>query len=217
VGKDLKMRTKVALLLLASMTGACTYPKTDLADRGVESVNQPVLARETFVFDAAAPAGVLAPEEMGRLDGWFRSLELGYGDSIYVDGAYAEGVRAQVGQLAGRYGMVVLPAAPVTAGAIAPGSVRVVVSRTRAEVPNCPNWSRPAQPNYHNRSMSNYGCAVNSNLAAMVANPEDLFHGQEVGATADTITATKAVDLYRTTPPSGSKGLQDVSTKQQGQ
>lgn len=216
LGKDLMMRTKVALLLLASMTGACTYPKTDLADRGVESVNQPVLARETFVFDAAAPAGVLAPEEMGRLDGWFRSLDLGYGDSIYVDGAYAEGVRAQVGQLAGRYGMVVLPAAPVTAGAIAPGSVRVVVSRTRAEVPNCPNWSRPAQPNYHNRSMSNYGCAVNSNLAAMVANPEDLFHGQEVGATTDTITATKAVDLYRTTPPSGSKGLQDVSTKQQG-
>jgi len=217
VGKDLKMRTKVALLLLASMTGACTYPKTDLADRGVESVNQPVLARETFVFDAAAPAGVLAPEEMGRLDGWFRSLDLGYGDSIYVDGAYAEGVRAQVGQLAGRYGMVVLPAAPVTAGAIAPGSVRVVVSRTRAEVPNCPNWSRPAQPNYHNRSMSNYGCAVNSDLAAMVANPEDLFHGQEVGAPADTITATKAVELYRATPPTGSKGLSDVSTKQGNQ
>jgi len=217
VGKDLKMRNKVALLLLASLTGACSsYPKTDLADRGLESVNQPVLARETFVFDAAAPAGVLAPEEMGRLDGWFRSLDLAYGDSIYVDGPYAEGVRAQVGQLAGRYGMIVLPAAPVTAGAIAPGSVRVVVTRTRAEVPNCPNWNRLAQPNYHNRSMSNYGCAVNSDLAAMVANPEDLFHGQQVGATADTVTATKAVDLYRTTPPTGSKGLQAVSTKQQG-
>jgi pilus assembly protein CpaD len=214
VGKDLKMRTKVALILLASLTGACTYPKVDLPDRGVESVNQPVLARETFVFDAAAPAGVLAPEEMGRLDAWFRSLDLAYGDSIYVDGAYAEGVRAQVGQLAGRYGMVVLPAAPVTAGAIAPGSVRVVVTRTRAEVPNCPNWGRPAQPNYHNRSSSNFGCAINSDLAAMVANPEDLFHGQEVGATTDTITATKAIELYRSTAPTGSQGLQDVSTKQ---
>lgn len=214
----MNMRTKAALLFLVSMTGACSsYPKTDLADRGVESVNQPVLARETFVFDAAAPAGVLAPEEMGRLDSWFRSLGLGYGDSIYVDGAYAEGVRAQVGQIAGRYGMMVLPAAPVTAGMIPPGSVRIVVSRTRAEVPNCPNWSIRSEPNYHNRSMSNYGCAINSNLAAMVANPEDLFHGQEVGATTDTITATKAVELYRSTAPSGSKGLQDISTKQQGQ
>ena len=208
------MRTKFALLLLVSATGACTYPKVDLADRGMQSVNQPVLAHETFVFDASAPAGMLAPEEMGRLDGWFKSLDLRYGDSIYVDGAESEGVRAQVGQLAGRYGMMVLPAAPVTAGAIAPGSVRVVVSRTRAEVPNCPNWKVPSQPNYANRSMSNFGCAVNGNLAAMAANPEDLFHGQEVGAAADTITATKAVSLYRSTPPSGSKGLQDVSTKQ---
>ena len=57
------------------------------------------------------------------------------------------------------------------------GPVRVVVSRTRATVPNCPNWSVPSQPNYNNRSMSNFGCAVNSNLAAMVANPEDLVHG----------------------------------------
>ena len=212
------MRTKIATLLLVSITAACSsYPKTDLADRGVESVNQPVLAHETFAFDAAAPAGVLAPEEMGRLDGWFRSLDLAYGDSIYVDGANAEGVRAQVGQLAGRYGMTVLPAAPVTQGAIASGSVRIVVSRTRAEVPNCPNWGRPAQPNFHNRSMSNYGCAVNGDLAAMVANPDDLFHGQEVGGATDTITATKAVALYRSTAPSGSKGLQDVSTKQQGQ
>ena len=208
------MRTKVVLLFLASATAACSYTPHDFADRGVESVNQPVLARETFVFDAAAPAGVLAPEEMGRLDGWFHSLNLAYGDSIYVDGTGSEAARAQVAQLAGRYGMMVLPAAPVTAGAIAPGSVRVVVSRTRAEVPNCPNWSVPSQPNYNNRSMSNYGCSVNSNLAAMVANPEDLFHGQQVGPTADTITATKAVALYRSTAPSGSKGLQDINTKQ---
>ncbi len=39
----------------------------------------------------------------------------------------------------------------------------------------------PSQPNYNNRSMSNFGCGVNSNLAAMVANPEDLIHGRESG------------------------------------
>lgn len=212
----MKMRTKIILLSLASATAACSYTPHDLPDRGVESVHQPVLSRDTFVFDAAAPSGVLPPEEMGRLDAWFRSLGLGYGDSIFVDGDYADGARAQVAQIAGHYGMMVLPAAPVTAGAIPPGTVRVVVTRTRAEVPGCPNWSVPSQPNYNNRSMSNFGCAVNGDLAAMVANPEDLFHGQEVGPAVDTITATKAIELYRTTPPSGSKGLQDVSTKQQG-
>jgi pilus assembly protein CpaD len=101
--------------------------------------------------------------------------------------------------------------APVTAGAVAPGSVRVIVSRTRAEVPGCPNWSRPAQPNYNNRSMPNFGCGVNSDLAAMVANPEDLLHGREAGSAGDPIAAARAVDTYRSTAQTGTKGLQDVS------
>ena len=70
-----------------------------------------------------------------------------------------------------------------------------------------------AQPNFENRSMSNFGCGVNSNLADMVANPEDLFHGREGTGVGDALTATKAVNYYRTTPPTGTKGLQDINTK----
>ena len=122
--------------------------------------------------------------------------------------------REQVANVAGRYGILVQPGAPVTAGAIQPGSVRVVVSRRRASVPGCPNWSVPSQPNYENRSMSNFGCAVNSSMAAMVADPVDLIHGREGTGVLDTATATKAVQYYRTTPPTGTKGLQDVNTKE---
>ena len=111
--------------------------------------------------------------------------------------------------------MMVEPGAPVTAGAVPNGMVRVIVSRTRAEVPNCPNWSVPSQPNYNNRTMSNFGCGVNSNLAAMVANPEDLVHGREGAVVVDPSTGTKAIVLYRTTAPTGAKGLQDISTKKE--
>jgi pilus assembly protein CpaD len=54
---------------------------------------------------------------------------------------------------------------------------------------------------------------VNSNIAAMVANPEDLLHGREGASVTDTWTASRAIEMYRTTPPTGSKGLQDVSPK----
>jgi pilus assembly protein CpaD len=47
----------------------------------------------------------------------------------------------------------------------------------------------------------------------MVANPEDLVHGQEGSGVGDTRTASKAVIYYRSQPPSGTKGLQDISTK----
>ena len=112
--------------------------------------------------------------------------------------------------------MPVQAGAPVTAGVVQPGSVRVVVSRRRAVVPNCPNWSRPSETDFNNRSMSNYGCSMNANLAAMVANPEDLIHGQEGTGIGDTATGAKAVQFYRTTPPTGTKGLQDISTQKKG-
>ena len=208
------MRNTLIAILLASAAAACsTTGSSAPADRGLSSVNEPVLTRSTFVLDLAAPGGALPPQEMARLDGWFRGLELGYGDSIYVDGGYADQARAQVAQVAGNYGLLVLAAAPVTAGMVPDGSVRVVVTRTRAEVAGCPNWSRPSQPDFENRSMSDFGCAVNSNMAAMVANPEDLFHGREGSGVGDTITATKAVDYYRKAKPTGTEGLQDVNSK----
>jgi len=171
------------------------------------------VTRADYSFDLAAPGGSLPSSEAGRLDGWFRSLQLGYGDSIYVDGLYANDARADVARIAGQYGMLVSNGAPVTAGAIQPGTVRVVVTRARASVPNCPNWSVPSQPNLENASMSNYGCSVNANLAAMVANPEDLVHGREGSGVVDGEAAMKAIDSYRNAKPTGTTGLQDLNTK----
>jgi pilus assembly protein CpaD len=212
IRKDATMASKSALLLAAAMLSGCAgHTRHDLPDRGVASVNVPVLTRADFVFDAAAPDGSLAPGEAARLNAWFAGLDLGYGDSIYVDGPY--GARSEVAGVAGNYGLLVSPSAPVTVGPVGPGNARVIVSRMRATVPNCPNWSVPAQPNSENRAMSTFGCAVNSNLAAMVANPQDLVYGREGTGVGDSLTASKAINSYRKAEPTGTKGLQDISTK----
>ena len=206
------MASKSAILLAAAVLSGCAgYTKHDLPDRGVASVNVPVLTRADFVFDAAAPNGSLAPGEAARLNAWFAGLDLGYGDSIYVDGPY--GARSEVAQVAGNYGLLVSPSAPVIGGPVGQGAARVIVSRMRATVPNCPNWSVPAQPNPENRAMSTFGCAVNSNLAAMVSNPQDLVYGREGTGVGDSLTASKAINSYRKAEPTGTKGLQDISTK----
>ena len=210
------MRSKLAIVLLASAVAACGHTPVDQPSRGLAAVNVPVVSRADYVFDAAAPDGSLAPSEAARLDGWFRGLELGYGDAIYVDGPYSEVARADVARIAGQYGLLVSRGAPVTQGVVQPGIVRIVVSRTRAGVPNCPNWSEPAQPNFQNRTMSNFGCAVNANLAAMVADPNDLVYGREGSGVGDAATGAKAIDLYRTARPTGETGLQDVKTKKEG-
>ncbi len=152
------MRSKVILIALASSLAACNTP--DVPDKGVATVNVPVVSSADYVFDASAPDGALAAGETDRLNGWFQGLGLGYGDTIYVDGPYVAAARGQISAVAGQYGMMVSEGAPVTTGIVQPGFVRVVVSRRRASVPGCPNWSVASQPNFENRTMSNYGCGV---------------------------------------------------------
>ena len=208
------MRNRIAIVLLASAAVAgCATPQVDMPTRGLMAVNQPVVSRTDFAMDVAAPGGSLSASEEGRLDAWFRSLGLGYGDSIHVDGDYSGAARQDVARVAGRYGMMVSAAAPVTAGAVQPGTVRVVVSRTRAVVPNCPNWDRPASPDPANQQMPNFGCGVSSNIAAMIADPNDLLYGREAGPVVDAATASKAVGSYRAQKPTGESGLQSINTK----
>ena len=210
------MRRTLVILAIVPALSACLATAQDRHPnpaRGLEAVNQPVVTRTDYALDVAAPGGSLPSSEEARLDAWFSSLQLSYGDSIHVDGAYAEGARADVARVAGRYGLLLSDGFPMTNGAVPPGSVRVIVSRTRASVPGCPNWTVPAAPTNENASMSNFGCGVNSNLAAMVANPEDLIHGRDGGGVGDAQTATRAVEVYRKTAPTGSKGLQSINTK----
>ncbi len=209
------MRSKLVLIALGASLAGCTHSLAkgpDVPAAGMIPVNVPVVNRADYTFDAVAPGGVLALGEAERLDSWFRGLGLRYGDDVYVDGGASE-ARGEVADVVGRYGLLVLPGAPVTAGALTPAMVRVVVSRTQAFVPNCPNWSVPASPNYANAAMSNYGCGVNSNIAALVANPEDLIRGREATGGSDARTATKPVSVYRNAPPTGTNGLMEISTK----
>lgn len=206
------MRTSLIIAALASALAVPAQAGGPDPARGVEPVNVPVVTRADFAFDAAAPDGTLPAAERARLDAWFGALGLGYGDRVYVSGPYAEAARADVAMVAGQYGLLLSPGSPVVSGVVSPGTVRVIVSRTTATLPGCPNWSQPSHPTWDNRSMSNFGCAVNGNLAAMVADPQDLVWGRE-GGVVDSATANRAIQSYRRIVPTGEKGLLDVNTK----
>lgn len=200
----LKRNTILLLAGGAALLAGCG-PAT-IANRGVESVNQPVVARTDYVFDAATDGAGFAPGERERVAGWLASLRLAYGDRVYVDDPAGTGARAEVAAEANRYGILLSGPAPVTPGAIAPGTVRVIVSRMHASVPGCPDWSRAGQPQTDSATTSNFGCAINSNLAAMVARPEDLVRGQPGAETADPATNFKAIDALRKATPTGGGG-----------
>lgn len=182
-------------------------------NRGLESVHQPVVSKSNYVLDVGTGYEGLAPGESSRVSGWFESLRLGYGDHVAVDGADSGASREAVADIAAKYGLLIDPVAPVTNGEIAPGKVRVIVSRTAAKVPNCADWSDKAGNDFNSNTMSNYGCAVNTNLAAMVANPEDLLYGQRATGANDASTASKAINSYRNRKPTGEGDLKQESSR----
>lgn len=176
-------------------------------NRGLESVHQPVVSRADYAFDVGSGPGGLAPGEAQRLAAWMGSLKVGYGDRIAVDDpARDPATRADVAAAAARFGLLVSDEAPVTPAPIAPGTARVVVSRAHAYVPGCPDYSRMYEPNYNAHTSSNHGCAVNSNLAAMVASPTDLVRGEGAASPYDPAVASKAIDRFRKAEPTGAGG-----------
>ena len=155
------MRSKLFIIALCSSVAACNTP--NMPTQGVASVNVPVVTASDYR---------VRRRRSRRPDRSRRSRRGSMAGSRAS--ASATAIRststAPMPTARGRRS----PRSPAATGSwfrtaprsrpgwSQPGSVRVVVSRRRAGVPNCPNWSEPPQPNFNNRSMSNFGCGVNS-------------------------------------------------------
>ncbi|TNE34585.1 MAG: pilus assembly protein CpaD [Alphaproteobacteria bacterium] len=182
-------------------------------NRSLYSTKQAVVERTNYTFDVRSGQGGLDISEQQRLSAWFETMELGFGDRVSIEDPMAsEATRDAVNKLAGRHGILVEDGAPVTSGFVQPGFARVVLTRSTASVPGCPDWSAKSDMNYNNGTHPGYGCATNSNLAAMVANPQDLIEGQKGNGETVIMSSTKAIDTYREAKPTGSEGLKSNST-----
>ena len=204
-----KLPAAIALSLGLAVAG-CGGMATNTS---LYSVKQPVVERTNFTLDVNTNPSGLTITEQQRVNGWFETMDLRYGDRVTIeDPASNPAVADAVSELAGRYGLIVNGVAPTTAGALAPGQARVVITRSTAAVPGCPDWSTKSDMNYGNGISPGYGCAVNSNLAAMVANPEDLLEGQKGTGETVVATGTRAIQTYREAAPTGAGGLQDANS-----
>lgn len=210
-----KIATWTALALATTLAG-CTGAAG--GNRGLDSVHQPVVRNNIYQFDVAATNGELPPSEQGRLQGWLDAMGVRYGDRVAIEDPSLYGsssAQATIRSLVERRGILLSSDVPVTTGAVPPGNIRVVLTRATAHVPGCPDWSSNMSVNFTNATSSNYGCATNSNLAAMVADPNDLIKGAR-NESSDPAAATRAIKTYRTKPQTGAGQLQGESTSNTG-
>jgi len=200
-----------------ALAGCAAQPRTlsPSNNYGLYSLHQPVVEHTNFVFDVASQNDGVPPAEQARLGAWFDSIGLAYGDHVTLDeaqGYQSAAARRDIAKVAAEHGLLVAEdGAPMTEGSVAPGYVRIVASRSTASVPDCPSWTDPGIDSPV-RTGTNYGCATNSNMAAMIANPDDLVHGREASGRGAAIVAGRAVRVYRESRPSGQQPLPANST-----
>lgn len=214
-----RIKTFASIALLAGAASACAPAANELSavnNPSIYSVHQPVVQRTDFVLDVQTDARGLPAAEADRLRGWFDSIGLRYGDSVAIDeDGHGSAARADIARVVDEYGLLLSHGAPVTASQVPAGSVRIVASRSSASVPDCPNWEASdngvAPPQ---NTSSNFGCATAGNLAAMIANPNDLVEGQNHSGRGSATTAGRAIRTYREVQPTGRQGLQSTTTSQ---
>jgi pilus assembly protein CpaD len=109
--------------------------------------------------------------------------EVGMGDLPMTTVAYGEAV----------------PAVPSTGPAAWRMNRRVelILERHLVTLPACPDWSRQSGTDFSNQPHSNFGCATQTNLGLMVAEPKDLVRGRTL-APADGVHQAEGVVRYRT-------------------
>jgi len=213
----IRSKSAIAATLAISLGLALTACGDTPNNRTLYSVKQPVVEHHNYTLDIAAGTGGVPVPEQQRLADWFDTLNLRYGDRVAIDGMIgSDAVRSDVAAIASRHGLLLAEGAPITEGYIDPGKVRIVVTRARAHVPGCPDWTDQLASNLDNSTSDGFGCAVNSNLAAMVANPEHLLHGAEGTGETVVMSSTKAIETYRAQEPTGKAGLPEISSQSTG-
>jgi pilus assembly protein CpaD len=194
--RNMKFLTVAAASLVLA---GCAANSLGTANTSLYSVHQPVVERTNYAIDLASDGGSVAASEQARLGEWFDALRLGYGDRVSIDigSGYASPVTTEmVARAAADRGVLIDGTVPVSEGEVAPGMLRVIVARSKAYVPSCPDFSVDHDRNFNASNHSNYGCAINTNLAAMIADPEDLVRGRENNK-LDNNSGKRAVETYR--------------------
>lgn len=124
-------------------------------------------------ISTAADTGLADPEGLAVLDLFLRRLDVGYGDRLIVFGA-GEHARRDLAAGLDRLGHNVI----IDRQQAENTPLTVRLERLAVTPPNCGDWTHSPQPDHSNLPPRNFGCAMQSNLARMIADPNDLLEGR---------------------------------------
>jgi pilus assembly protein CpaD len=214
---------KPLALLLALSAAACATPRSVEMQKSVATeadlheiaVSQSGARLEVPISAANA---TVAPELGAQIDEFGSSYRaVGHGP-LLVSTPTGSGDADAAARIAQAVRMQLVdkgvPYAAIAGGTYDAGgraSAPIVLSYTRYEAaaPNCqPVWKENLANTFDNRVSDNFGCSINANLAAMIADPADLQVARAIDP-RDAARRDVVMGKYREGDPSGATRSED--------
>lgn len=201
--KTLRLRLPLgalALLVIALPVAGCAPRTSAWSPSEAPRENKVTLVRLSHIVVFGAGEELLSRVESDRLAAFLAREGIGYGDRVVLVGGDSDpAIRQQyaVVQALARAGVRASPGGPIEGMPVAPGSVRILVSRYVVTPPSCNNWSKDPRDDFLNAPGSQFGCSTARNLGLMIADPADLVTGRDPGP-ADGDLAARRLEKFRT-------------------
>ena len=208
------MRARPLLFLLcpAALLGACATPSGGKGPPPITPTERYVVTAsqtpEQIAF--AAHAEGLSAGQRNALKSFVAGWNDSGGGSIHISAPAEGGEIARRSAWAIKAGLEQLGVTPASVEIAAyhaesPGApVLIVYQRWTAEVPRCNTGWTSLTATRNNETQKNFGCALNANLAAQVANPRDLVRPRDMDP-SDAARRGVVTDKYRRGEPTGAK------------
>jgi pilus assembly protein CpaD len=189
----------LGVLALSGCSADTIAGRAPLSDPVAPKQNMVAFASFDHDIHFASGSTVLASGEAQSLDAFVRNSAIGDSDDVTIglsagdNAALAAARQASVLAAIRHLHVPVLPASDPAQGR---NAIRLRVARYVVSPPRCPDWSKPEADEPTNSPSSDFGCANETSLALMVANPRDLLRGTPAPG-ADGEALARGVMLYR--------------------
>lgn len=213
------LATALASLLLAS---SCAMPTNGGAITADPDRNHPITVRPTFKdlkLSFATPASGLTPEAEARFIGFVQDYLARGNGSISISVPKGPGANAAIRYFGERMAHMGVPRSHILVATreLSHGDPRVVLGfiTYKASTAPCGNWTANVANTASNLPVSNFGCANQHNLAAMVADPRDLLRLRKLGS-GDATRRSTVIHNYEDGKPTAATKTGDQSVNVSG-
>lgn len=216
---DVLFRTAAILSILVA--GSCSVANTGTTISEDGARNHPITVEPSYrdlkVQFAGGEDGMNA-EDAVKFDGFLADYRTHGNGSLGISVPNGANAHAAITYFAERAAATGISRDKILVSThdISNGDSRVDVSYIayKASADSCSDWSEDLAFTMENQTASNFGCAVQRNIAAQVADPRDLLGPREAGS-VDTARRQTVIDLYEQgKPPAALKRTYDISTEQ---